>query len=254
VLSMAGGTWAVQELLAGWGANRWYALVYGFWAGFTLALVVDLPEPLAYGLAAGAFLALERGRRWTGWLLLGLAAFVKEVTVLFTAAVLLAYLAQRRWRNLAGLALVGVLPYAAFQGWLWAVFGRPGIGSGGSMATPFELIPYMGLLRIGQYSTVYLFAMLLVFVPAVVLPSLWGAWRSGRFWLAGERNQITAALLVNAVVIAFTPFSTFRETGGIIRFASGLVLALLLFAGRYRQRRALNYSIFWLVLNLFLIK
>jgi hypothetical protein len=56
------------------------------------------------------------------------------------------------------------------------------------------------------------------------------------------------------LMIAFTPFSTFRETGGILRYASGLMLAVLLFAGRYHQRRALNYSLFWVVLNAILLK
>ncbi len=254
VLSLAGGVWAVSELFAGWGMSRWYALIYGLWAGFTLALVVDLPEPLAYGLVAGGLLAIERRKDVFGWCLLGLAVFARETTALFVAAVLLAFLAQRRWRDVFGLGLIAGLPFALFQLWLWATFGEPGVASGGANATPFEWIPFMGLLRIGKESLVYLFAMLVVFGPTVVLPSLWGIWKSVRFWLAGEKNWVVAGLLVNALVILFTPFSTFRETGGIIRFATGLMLAVLLFAGHYRQRRALNYTIFWVVLNVFLLK
>jgi len=60
ILSLVGGTWAVGELMAGWGVSRWYALVYGLYAGFLLAVITDLPEPLAYGLVACGFLALER--------------------------------------------------------------------------------------------------------------------------------------------------------------------------------------------------
>jgi hypothetical protein len=56
------------------------------------------------------------------------------------------------------------------------------------------------------------------------------------------------------MMIAFLPYSTARETGGLLRFACGLVLAVLLFAARYRQRRALNYSFLWIVLNVFLLK
>jgi hypothetical protein len=254
ILSLAGGTWAISELFADWGVSRWYALIYGFWAGFTLALLVDLPEPLAYGLVAGGLLAIERRSEVLGWFLLGLATFARETTALFVAAVLLSYLAQRRWRSALGLALVAVLPFALFQLWLWRTFGQAGIGSGGAMATPFEWIPFMGLLRIGSYSLAYLLAMLVVFGPTVILPSLWGIWKSTVYWLAGEKNWIAASLLLNALVILFTPFSTFRETGGIIRFATGLMLAVLLFAGHYRQRRVLNYCIFWAVLNVFLLK
>jgi hypothetical protein len=254
ILSIGGGAWAVGELLAGWGISRWYALVYGMYAGLLLALVVDLPEPLAYGLAATGLLLLERERRLTGWVLLGLAVFAKETTLLFLAGVLLVYLSQRRWKDMLGLATVGLLPYLLFQLWLWRVFGAPGIGSGGAMATPFEIIPFMGLLRIGSYSGLYLLAMLLVFGPAVVLPSIWGIWKTVRHWLAGERNLFVACLFINALVIAFTPFSTFRETGGILRFSCGLVLAILLFCGRYRMHKILNYTPFWLVLMVFLIK
>jgi hypothetical protein len=112
----------------------------------------------------------------------------------------------------------------------------------------------MGLLRIGQESLAYLLAMAVVFVPTVVIPSLWGIWGSARRWLVGDKNLIVASLFFNALVIAFVPFSTFRETGGIIRFATGLMLALVLFAGRYQHKRVLNYSLFWVVLNVFLIK
>ena len=254
VLSIAGGVWAVGELLAGWGVSRWYALVYGFYAGFLLALIVDLPEPLAYGLAAAGLLLLEREQRLAGWFMLGLAVFAKETSLLFSAGVLLAYLFQRRWKDLVGLTAIGVVPYLIFQLWLWKVFGAPGIGSGGALATPFEIIPFMGLLRIGEYSLIYLLAMLLVFGPAIVLPSIWGIWKTVRHWLMGERNLFVACLFINALVIPFTPFSTFRETGGILRFACGLVLALLLYCGRYRMRKILNYTLFWLVLMVFLIK
>jgi len=254
VLSVAAGTWVVSELLDGWGINRWYALVYGTWAGFLLAVVVDLPEPLAYGLAAGGLLALEREHRLAGWVLLGLSVFAKETTALFVAAVMLTYLVQRRWTDLVASGLVGALPYALFQAWLWWVFGQPGVGSGGAMATPFEIVPFMGLLRIGQYSLVYLLAMALVFVPAVVLPCLWGLWKAGRSLLAGETGWVVTVLLVNALVIPFTPFSTFRETGGMLRFACGLVMGVLFYAARYHQRRVLNYTPLWIVLNVFLLK
>jgi hypothetical protein len=224
------------------------------YAGFLLAVITDLPEPLAYGLVACGILALERGRPILGWVLLGLSVFAKEVAMIFVVAAILAYALQRRWRDALLLGLIGVLPYVLFQAWLGLVFGQPGIGSGGAMATPFEVIPFMGLLRIGFESQVYLAAMMIVFGPTVVLPTIWGIWKSASFLLVGERNMIVLGLFLNGLVIPFVPFSTFRETGGLLRFTCGLVLALLLFAACYRQRRALNYSVFWLVLIVFLLK
>ncbi len=254
VLSMAFGSWAASELLFRWGVSSWYALIYGLWVGFLLALITDLPEPLAFGLVVLGVLAIERSRPLLGVSLWGLSVFAKEVTLIFVFAGLLFYLYEHRWKEAFLTMLIGILPYAIFQLWLWSVFGQPGLGSGGAMATPFEWIPFRGLLQIGSYSLLYLFGMLAVFGPTVVFPVLWGIWSSVKSWLSNERSLFVICLFFNALIIVFSPFSTFRETGGILRFTSGLVLAVLLFAGRYQMRRALNYSLFWLVLNVFLLK
>lgn len=254
LISLAAGVWVVGELLAGWGTSRWYALAYGTFAGFLLALRLDLPESLAYGLAAGGILAAERKKEGLSALLYTLALFAKEVTAVFLAAQVLAYLFQRRWRSAFTLAAAAGLPFLLFQIWLWAQFGRPGIGSGGAMATPFELIPLMGLFRIGSESLLYLAAMLVVFGPSVLLPAFWGVWSALRRWRSGEINVVVLGLLLNAALILFLPYSTFRETGGLLRFACGLVLAVILYAGRYHVRRVLNYSFLWFALNAFLIK
>jgi hypothetical protein len=254
LLSLSMGTWIVGKMLAGWSISAWYSLVYGLWAGFLLALIVDLPEPLAFGLVGAGLLAHNRRHEEFAWVFFGLALFAKEVTILFIGALLFSYLLQRRWRDAIGLTLVGVLPFLIFQVWLWSTFGRLGIGSGGAMSTSFEVIPYMGLFRIGQTSIIYFLAMMVVFGPTIVLPSAWGIWKSMRLWVSGERGVLIGGLFLNGLAIAAMPFSTFRETGGILRFACGLVLALLLFAGRYRTSKVLNYTLFWLVLNVFLLK
>ena len=254
VLAQFAGTWIVAKLLQGWGVNPWYAMVYGFYAGFTLTVRLDMPEPLAYALVAGALLMEQREKRLGAWVLYGLALFAKEVTAVFVAAQFLALISERRWKDAISLGIIAGIPYLIFQVWLWSVFGKPGIVSGGAGVTPFELVPFMGLLRIGEYSMVYLVAMLAVFGPSVVLPSIWGYIQSIKSVFSGDRNVIVLALLFNAMLVAAMPFSTFRETGGIIRLSSGLVLAILLFAARRQNLRVLNFSLFWLVLNVFLLK
>jgi len=87
-----------------------------------------------------------------------------------------------------------------------------------------------------------------------VLPALWGVWVGAKRWLSGETGVVVFALLLNSLVIPFLPFSTFRETGGLLRFACGLVLSVILTASRYRMWKVLNYSQLWLVLNVFLLK
>jgi hypothetical protein len=172
----------------------------------------------------------------------------------FIAAQALSDLVGRRWRSMIGLGLISILPYAVFQLWLWATFGAPGLGSGGAMATSFEIIPFMGLLRIGRYSLPYLAAMLIVFSPSIIVPALWGARAALKKAFSNEINVVVLGLLLNALAFAALPFSTFRETGGLLRFASGLILALLLYSGRYHLRRPLNLSFFWMVLNVFLLR
>jgi len=254
VLSHTLGVWAVGELFNDWGINRWYSLIYAFWAGFVLAIVVDLPEPMAYGLVACGLLALKRNRNILGWFCFGLAVFTKEVTLVFVAAVLVSDILNRRWRSVIGLSVIAIFPYFIFQIWLWSVFGQPGLGSGGAMSTSFEWIPFLGFLRIGAYSIPYLLAMLVVFGPTVIWPSIWGAWKAGGLMISSDHNMIVLALFLNSLMIFFLPFSTFRETGGLMRLACGLVMAVLLFAAYYRQKKILNYCAFWLVLNVFLLK
>jgi hypothetical protein len=254
LISQAFGTWIVAELLASWGVSRWYAVIFGLWVGFVLAIRLDLPEPLAYALIAGGVYAESKDRPRLSYLFYGLAIFAKEVALLFVLASFLEKLFKRRWRQVVELSLVAFVPYMIFQIWLAQVFGSPGIGSGGAMATPFEIIPFRGLARIGQYSQLYLMGMLVVFGPAVILPALWGAGAAFKKLLAGEIDFVVLALLLNALLIPFLPFSTFREAGGLLRISCGLVLAIILFAGRYRIWRVLNYGYLLLVLNVFLLK
>jgi hypothetical protein len=122
------------------------------------------------------------------------------------------------------------------------------------MATPFEMIPFMGLLRIGYDSPIYLAAMLVVFGPSIVLPTLWGLWVGIRKWLSGDTHIVVLALVLNAMVLPFLPFSTYRETGGTLRFGCGLVLSVIIYSSHYRMRKVLNYSQLWSVLNAFLLK
>ena len=236
------GTWAVARLLIGWGISPWYALIYGLFPGFALSVYYDLPETLAFALAAGALLAGERGRPWLSWLLYGLALFTKEVTLAFFAAAALGLLAQRRWRSLAGLALVAGLPYALFQGWLWLTFGRLGFGSGGALSTPFLAVPYLGLLSVFWHTDTLLAGMelLILFAATGVAPSLWGAWRGAQALAAGKYHPLVWGLLINALAIMPLPDSTFGDLRGMLRFEDGLLLSVVLFAAWRRSMAMRN--------------
>jgi hypothetical protein len=60
-------------------------------------------------------------------------------------------------------------------------------------------------------------------------------------------------LLVNALVIPFTPQSTLREPLGMLRFIVGLVAAVILWGAYRKSRRALNYSLLWIATLVFAV-
>jgi hypothetical protein len=245
LLALWGGTWAVARLMVDQSVNPWYSLSYGLWVGLVAPIGLGLGEPLAYGLAAGGWLARSRGRTIWSAMLFGLAVFAKETTIVFLIAALLAELMDRRRGRALTAYLLAVGAFIVWQGWLWITFGSPGLGSGGDMATSFEWIPFMGLFRIGSVSMAALGLFLLIFLPTIVLPTLWAVVVSARSLQKGLRSAEAWSLLGNGITVMILPFSTFREPLGLVRFASGLVLAVLLFSVSQKLMRPLRYSLFW---------
>lgn len=239
------GTWAVATLINDQALNPWYSLSYGLWVGLVAPIGLGLGEPLAYALAAGGWLARTRHRFMLSAALFGLAVLAKETTLVFLVAAIIAELVERRNSRTLAAYLVSLGTVAAWQAWLWVTFGRPGLGSGGAMATPFEWIPFMGLFRIGNVNANALVLYLVIFLPTIVLPTVWGLVASVRSLWQGERGAESWSLLGNSVAIMVLPFSTFREPLGLVRVASGLVLAVLLFSAANRLIRPLRYSLFW---------
>ncbi len=258
IVAQVAGTYLVETWLVGYRLSRWYALIYGLWFGLAGAVRVDLNEPLCFALLAGALLAHSRGRRWLAALCLALALLTKESALLFAAAFLLAALAEtqpsasvslrERLKVLAvGLVpwILALAPFALLQLLLRHWFGAWGLASGGYMATPFEVIPYMGLWRVG-FSNSFATALVLLLSLLVVLPSLWGMVTGIRALLARNFTPVAWALTINASFLPFTPFSTFREPGGILRLVTGLILAVVLYGGQTRSKKMLNYALVWL--------
>jgi hypothetical protein len=140
---------------------------------------------------------------------------------------------------------LGGLVFASWQLWLWARLGSPGIGSGGAGASGFEWLPFMGLARVAAVDLGVFALFLAVLLPSILLPAAWGAYAAGKQLWQGDRHRETLALLFNAGMIAFLPFSTYREPFAMVRLASGLVLAVTLFCADQRWRRPLNYALFW---------
>jgi hypothetical protein len=240
-----GLTVLVERWLAAQAVSRWYALSVGLWAGLVMSVRLDLSEPLCFLLIMLALHAHRRERLWqaAGWLALALLA--KETALLFLIALLAWAALHRRWHALATLSLAAA-PFGVLQALLMRWFGASGLATGGYLATPLEPIPYMGLWRVATISLPAFLLLLAIFGPMIVLPSAWGIQTVLRRVWARDFTPLVLALGANAGFLALTPFSTFREPLGLIRLASGLVLATVLYGAQTRSRRVLNYSLLWL--------
>jgi hypothetical protein len=256
LVSLAAGTAQFENLLRQQGASHWYALGYSLTLGIFGSVRLSLPEPLAYALAlAGLWLFLRN--RWL-WSILpfALAALARETTLLIPAACGLYLLTQRRWRDAVVFGVLSLLPFAIWQAILYAHFGTFGLGSGGAMATGFELLPFSGILRIftGRPAEA-LPALLLIFgsilIPFVLIPTLWALRRCWRDWRGNTVDLLTLLLLTTAAIMPFVPFSTYREPIGILRFIVGLQIAVILYAANRQNARVLRFSTIWVVTSLF---
>ncbi|MFN8376187.1 MAG: hypothetical protein U0694_25345 [Anaerolineae bacterium] len=223
LFALVASTWLLESLLAAQKVSRVYALAYGLFGGLVIAVRLSTSEPLAYGLCLLALWLgqeIEPPRRqehqdvgaqraaptpyWRIWgipIALALAALAKETTLLFAGAFTLYYLAQRRWLDALRTALIAGLPFALWQLYLYNWLGAFGVGSGGAGGTPFEIIPFNGILRIlteGSLSAFLLLAPIALLVAA--LPALWGLIASAReLWRErGGAHPAPCVLLVNA--------------------------------------------------------
>lgn len=225
-------TFLAGELLVQREASRWGALFIGLWAGLIGAVRLDLSEPLALLLMILALWVAGPGldrKIVPAALLLALAMLTKETLVPFIVGWFAWLILQRQFRN-AVILSSSVLPYAVLQIWLATVFGVPGLGSGGAGATSFEWIPFAGLIRVAEKSLPALAAMSIVYLPGLLFPAVFGLAAPLVDLLKRRANPEGLLLLANALMIAFAPFSTFREPLGILRLACGLILCMWLYA------------------------
>jgi hypothetical protein len=247
VIALAAGTWCTEEILAHYGASRWYALAYGLNAGTLMGVRLDLTEPLAYGLAQAGVLLLLKNRSIAAATMFALAALTKETTLMFAAAAMLASAAQRDWRRAFQLGVIAVTPFVIWQVILHSWFGQFGVGSGGALATPFEVIPLRGLWSIAAIDGRVFVLLAVIMLPLAVIPASIGLWRTiGDAWRS-RFDLPMWLLLINAAVIVFTPQSTFREPLAMARFVVGLIAAALTYAAARRSKRGLNYALLWML-------
>jgi hypothetical protein len=255
LIALVGGTYLLEDLLTAERVGRWYALSYGLFVGLVMAVRLSTSEPLAYGLVIAGIWFGERKRPWLAAIMLALAGLAKETTGLFTAGYLLYFVLNRRRWDAVRMALIVGVPFAVWQIALYVWLGEFGAGSGGAEASPFEVVPFLGVLKIATEGSLVAFLVLgvLLVIPSTVLPGVWALWHTISDLRAKKWELYSCLLLVNAAIIPFVPFSTYREFLGLLRFIPGLVLMVVLYAARHQYRRALLYSTLWVLLIPFVV-
>ncbi len=254
LLALAGGTYILEQLLVSHNVSRWFAIGYGLSIGVFGSARLMTTETLAYGLVLLAIWLYQRDK-WVGSaIIFALSAFAKEVTLIFVAGYVLYLFTQKEWRKGTIFALISGIPFALWQVVLFNTFGSFGIGSGGDMATGFEIIPFMGFFRILIDGNITIFAFLAPIIGLfVLLPTFWGLWQCWQDYRKKRWSLLTWLLFVNSAIMLFVPFSTYREHLGILRFIVGLQISVILYSAKNRKRRAMMYSTFWFFTTLFLI-
>jgi hypothetical protein len=257
------GTWALSQILIEQRVSPWYSLGWALSLSGLASVRLSLAEPLAYGLTAFGLWMLTQKRWWWSAVIFALAALAKETTLLLATGAGLWMLWQSisdteqraEWmRRAVVFGLITLLPFVLWQLYLRSWLGEFGIGSGGRLATPFEIIPFGGVLRILTEGTTSIFViMLATLIPFVLLPTIWGLWSSIRDFVARRIDLFSVVLFVTCAVMPFVPFSTYREPLGIFRFIAGLQIALIAYSGSRRLRRPLRYSLLWILTTLFVI-
>jgi len=275
LVALWAGGMLLESLLVQFGASRWYVLGYALTIAIFGTVRLSLPEVLACSLVLGGIFAMNRDKwLWGAWLF-ALAILSKETSAVFVAGYALWMLTQRQFGRIVWFSVISITPFLFLQMALYQKFGMFGVGSGGAMATSFEIIPFAGVFKIGEAIIQavtealaqpdanvgsILFkagAGLLVFVIIlgifVILPTLWGL---KRVWIDfREKNwDIWTILLgINAALMLFVPFSTYREFLGILRFIGGLQIAVILYSAQRGNKRALRNSTIWIFTLLLLV-
>ncbi len=246
------GTRLLEHLLARYGVSRWLALVYGLFVGTLMSLRLDLTEPLAFLLVFTAILAFQN--EWYVLSAFGFAgaALTREITLLFAAACGIVLLTRRRFRLAIGWGLIAGLPFVLWQIILKLWLGNWGVGSGGALATPFEMVPFHGWWGMLSINPTAFWVMSLLVAPMAILPAVASLAAGGLTLARGKGSLATWALLLNALVIPFLPMSNILDPLGLSRITIGLLVAVLLYGGETRSSRALSYACLWMMTVVFL--
>lgn len=255
IAALVGGTRVTERLLAASGANKWYALTYGLFLGMQVSIRLDLTEPLAFLFVQLASLSFGRHQLGRAGLFFILASLTRELTLLFAFAAVLTLFSRQQYKTAILWGLGTLLPFAVWQLILRLWLGEWGIQSGGAAATPFEMIPFHGWWGFAEITSWQIFLLFsLLILPIALIPASVSIIASLRALFHRQCNYGTWSLMVNAMLFPFLPASNVLVQLGMVRTVIGLMVAVLSFGAYNHSKRALNYSLLWVICLIFLYR
>jgi hypothetical protein len=251
ILAAIGGTLAVAFFLRRHRLPPALALVYGLFPGLAMAVLRDLTEPLAFGLAAAGlvvFDARSKRRLLASAFLFGLALLTRETVAIFPVILALGLLVgmgttASHWRerirfgNLVRAVAFAELAFAPLFAWrhLLATVVLPHTttqepfvggehhvvgGAGGAALT--ALVPFHAIAKQWPWNGEDVANLLIVFLPAL----LWSA--IAIMLLRRKLSLGPLFVLANvAVFVVFLPTPIAVDYGSLGRASIGVLLAAL---------------------------
>jgi hypothetical protein len=249
ILAVVGGTLAVAFFMRRHGLPPALALLYGCFPGLAIALLRDLTEPLAFGLAAAGLVVFNPRSRWrllTSASLFGAALLTRETVALFPAILAFGLLVgagtasgwreRLRFGNVLRAAAFAELAFAPLFAWRHLLHtmvvpdantqepfsaGHHAVG-GPVGAVIGGLVPVHAIASKWPFATDDVTNLLTVFVPALV-------WSVIAIALLRRRMTVEPWFVVAnvAVFVVFLPTPIAVDYGSLGRASIGVVLATL---------------------------
>ena len=222
----------VAHVLQKRGVSPWFSLALGLYFGQFAAFTFDTAEPFMVLLLCLGIFFLQERRTWLGALFMGLATLTRDTAVFFPLAYGVAFLLQRRWRDLIPITLLGGLPLLLWLAAIILIFGRTGLG----FTPSFEHLPFAGIAYYANTPRKFWLLLLLLFLPALANCLLvgWEIWR--RRW-----SPLLLAWIINLLSIVFLSHYSYIELISCGRISLGLLLAGIMYAA-YSKNKLLLWS------------
>jgi hypothetical protein len=251
VLAVVGGTLAIAFFLKRRGLSPALALLYGFFPGLIIAVLRDLTEPLAFGLAAAGVVAFNPRSKWrllASASLFGLAMLTRETVALFPAVLTIGLLVgvgtglswreRFRWSHLVRAVAFAEVAFAPLFVWrhLLATVVLPNVPTqesfaagehhiaGGAIGAALaSIVPFHALAGQWPWSGEDVTNLLSVVLPALI-------WAVIAIALLRRKRTLEPWLVLAnvAVFVIFLPTPIAVDYGSLGRASIGIVLAALL--------------------------